>query len=332
MQRNTTTAKNNSFSQEHEASDSARDKKMEMNQAVMEITNADPKPDRRAIPRNIGDSLRSFARKGEIIFALMLVALFVATFVAGYFLWSERYYTPEEGLGYYLGMVGGIMMLMACTYALGKRVRKLQAAKYLRLWLTFHIVLGIVGPFMVLIHSTFRIGSMNGGVALISMSLVFLSGVIGRFLYSRIYFVLDGRRAQGQELRNMLRFYGRRIHSKRLQAFQDSVMDEPDDLIHAVYKLVRFNIRSRLIWYGLLHDTKKHIYAVGKRKGAERKDMRRKFRTFKSNLREYMQALRKVALFGVYERAFAFWRHAHVPLLYLLVVSGIVHVIAVHMY
>jgi hypothetical protein len=49
-------------------------------------------------------------------------------------------------------------------------------------------------------------------------------------------------------------------------------------------------------------------------------------------LRIYIQTLEKVALFGVYERFFAFWRNAHVPLLYLLLMSGVVHVIAVHMY
>ena len=56
------------------------------------------------------------------------------------------------------------------------------------------------------------------------------------------------------------------------------------------------------------------------------------WRDSKHRLRTHFALLKKVALFSAYERFFSFWRHAHVPLLYLLLLSGIVHVIAVHLY
>lgn len=277
-------------------------------------------------------NFRSLARGGEMLFATGLAALFVITFFVGRVYWSERYYTPEEGLGYTLGLVGGILMLLACCYTLVKRVRWLRLSKFMRHWLRIHIVLGIVGPFLVLMHSGFHIGSINGGVALISMTLVFASGLIGRYLYSRIYFGLNGKRAQSQELREMLLFHGKRVRSKRIESFQASVLGEPADLIHALYKLVKYKVRSLILKYTLLRDTRRRMYAMGKKKGLSKAEVKKTYKEFKANLKGYMQALRKAALFGVYERFFDFWRHAHVPLLYLLLISGIVHVIAVHMY
>ncbi len=276
--------------------------------------------------------VKSLAREGEVVFALAVMALFFLIFVIGRIYWRERYYTPEEGLGYYLGLVGGVLMLVAIAYSMVKRVRALRATKFMRHWLRLHIFLGIVGPYMILFHSTFHIGSLNGGIALVSMVLVFLSGVVGRYLYSRIYLNLDGTRAQAQEVRDVMQFFGRRIQSKRIERFQEAVLKEPNDLLHAFYKLLAFKVRSMMVWHGVLRDARKYVYVMGQRKGLSRAETREKYAAFKRDFREYMAALRKAALMGVYEKIFSFWRHAHVPLLYLLVISGIVHVIAVHMY
>jgi hypothetical protein len=46
----------------------------------------------------------------------------------------------------------------------------------------------------------------------------------------------------------------------------------------------------------------------------------------------YIRAVQQVAQFGAYERLFSMWHVLHVPFLYMLVLSAIAHVIAVHMY
>ena len=46
----------------------------------------------------------------------------------------------------------------------------------------------------------------------------------------------------------------------------------------------------------------------------------------------FIQAVRDVAQFHTYERLFSWWHIFHIPLVYLLVFSGIFHVISVHMY
>jgi hypothetical protein len=228
--------------------------------------------------------------------------------------------------------VGGIMMLLAMGYGLFKHVQALRSLGWMRRWLRLHIAFGVVGPILVLLHSTFHLGSLNGTVALVSMLLVFLSGVMGRYLYSKIHYGLGGTKAQLSDVQGSLVTAGKRIHSKRLDHFTASVMSHPASLLGAWWDLMCFGWRSRWLSFRLRRDMRRHLKSMAAREGWGRMELYRQRRSFRRQLSNYMVMLRKVALFSVYERFFAFWRHAHVPLLYLLLFSGVVHVIAVHMY
>jgi len=52
----------------------------------------------------------------------------------------------------------------------------------------------------------------------------------------------------------------------------------------------------------------------------------------KRAVRKYLNAIIDVARFSAYERLFSLWHVIHVPFIFMLVISGIIHVIAVHMY
>lgn len=276
--------------------------------------------------------VKQLAQRGELFLAIGLILFMVVLFVVGRIYWDERYYVPEEGLGYWLGLVGGVMMLLAMVYGLFKHIPALRTLGWMKRWLSLHIVFGIVGPLLVLVHTTFRLGSLNGAVALVSMVLVFLSGVMGRFLYSKIHYGLGGKKAQLAEVQSSLVTRGKRIKSRRLDAFAQSVMLHPGSLFSAWLDLVVFGWRSRWLTFQLRRDMRRHLKSIAAREGWSAIDLYRQRRAFRRQLRDYMFTLRKVALFTVYERFFSFWRHAHVPLLYLLLFSGVVHVIAVHMY
>jgi len=275
---------------------------------------------------------KRLGNSGELFFAFFLVAFAGVVFALGREYWDERYYTPDEGLGYYIGMTGGIMMLLAMSYTLFKYVPALRTKSVMKNWLTIHLFFGIVGPFLVMFHSTFQIGSLNGGIALISMGLVFVSGVIGRFLYSKTHFSLGGKKARVKDLQEVLKLAGRTIKSERLESFTASVLIHRDTLPSAMWELMSFGWRSRWLYFRLTSDLHHHLLPMAKQNGWNYRTLRQKKREFKRQLRGYISMLKKVALYHVYERFFSFWRNAHVPLLYLLLMSGIVHVVAVHMY
>lgn len=278
------------------------------------------------------EQLNRLAKHSELYMALGLVGFMAVLFVFGRIYYDERYYSPEEGIGYYLGLVGGSMMLVALAYTMFKYVAALRTRAVMRHWLTIHIFFGTAGPILVLIHSTFSIGSLNGGIALITMLLVFVSGVMGRFLYSKTHYGLGGQKARVKDLQEALKLAGRKIKSSRLEEFTESVLIHRDTLPHAIWELSSFGWRSRWLYFRLSENMRLHLNSMALEQNWDAASVRQKRQEFKKQLRSYIDTLEKVALFRVYERFFAFWRNAHVPLLYLLLMSGIVHVIAVHMY
>ncbi len=82
------------------------------------------------------------------------------------------------------------MLFTETFYSLRKRSR---AARWGRMadWLQLHIFTGIVGPFMVLLHTSWKFNGL-AGVTLLLTSLIVLSGFVGRYIYTRIPRTADG--------------------------------------------------------------------------------------------------------------------------------------------
>ena len=77
------------------------------------------------------------------------------------------------------------MMVLMLLYSVRKRVGALRRLGPLGRWLDVHIFLGVFGPLLVVLHSSFKV---QGLVALSfwSMVVVASSGVLGRYLYLQI--------------------------------------------------------------------------------------------------------------------------------------------------
>ncbi|HEX7151596.1 MAG TPA: hypothetical protein VF618_08930 [Thermoanaerobaculia bacterium] len=96
--------------------------------------------------------------------------------------WSLK---PAGTLGRAFGIIGAGLMTVMLLYSVRKRVRPLRKAGPLSIWLDFHIFCGVIGPLLIILHSSFKV---QGLVALSfwSMIAVALSGVLGRYLYLQI--------------------------------------------------------------------------------------------------------------------------------------------------
>src|SRR6202023_408287 len=124
---------------------------------------------------------------------------------------TERYISPNRGVGYWLGIVGGSLMLLLLVYSLRKRWSWLKFLGSTPAWFRFHMVLGIAGPVCILYHSNFATGATNSNVALFSMLTVAGSGLIGRYIYARIHHGLYGSKLSLGELKTGAE--GLRAHS-----------------------------------------------------------------------------------------------------------------------
>ena len=130
------------------------------------------------------------ARNKEIWFAL-LVAVLITTVYAGVMnLYSA---VPAAGslFGHSIGILGFLLMLMTETlYSFRKRSRKGRWGN-MQSWLQFHIFTGLVGPYMVLLHTSWKFNGLAGATTLLTVIIV-ISGFIGRYIYTRIPRSLDG--------------------------------------------------------------------------------------------------------------------------------------------
>jgi hypothetical protein len=109
---------------------------------------------------------------------------------------------PSGGhpLGHWLGIIGtGLMLATETLYSLRKRVRALQWAGPLRYWLAAHIFTGLVGPWLVLLHTAFEFRGL-AGFTLGLTGLVVASGFVGRYLYTAIPRSLAGAEASAYDL------------------------------------------------------------------------------------------------------------------------------------
>jgi hypothetical protein len=91
------------------------------------------------------------------------------------------------------------MVLTETLYSLRKRVRRLRLAGPMRYWLSAHIYMGIVGPFLVLTHTAFRFNGL-AGFSMALTALVAGSGFFGRYLYTSVPRSLTGVAAGATEL------------------------------------------------------------------------------------------------------------------------------------
>jgi hypothetical protein len=96
--------------------------------------------------------------------------------------WSLK---PGGGLGLKLGAGGLALMTVMHAYSARKRLRPLRRAGPLARWLDFHILCGIFGPLLVVLHSSFKVSGLVS-ISFWSMVAVALSGVAGRYLYLQI--------------------------------------------------------------------------------------------------------------------------------------------------
>ncbi len=96
-----------------------------------------------------------------------------------------REFRAAGRVGHGVGILGSFMIVLLLLYSLRKRMRVLQRAGQLPIWLRYHIFLGIAGPILITLHTAFKVGGLVS-VSYWSMVAVALSGFFGRYLYQQI--------------------------------------------------------------------------------------------------------------------------------------------------
>jgi hypothetical protein len=93
--------------------------------------------------------------------------------------------------GHTIGIVGFVLMLAAeVLYTWRKQTRRHVWGRT-RWWLEMHVFVGLVGPYMVLLHSAWRLNGVAGAAMLLTILMV-ATGFLTRYIYTAVPRTVDG--------------------------------------------------------------------------------------------------------------------------------------------
>jgi hypothetical protein len=228
--------------------------------------------------------------------------------------------SPKGGIGYALGVIGGVLLLSPALCAFRTRMLSFRPL----------MISGTLAPVLILIHCGFSLGATNSNIALAAMLLVACSSLLGRHFYTRTHRDVDFeqrvREVKGHKLPMLPELPERLDREERrlleLTEWGPGVMLAPFALAG------RYASGQR----ELCDYAREAIAdAAARHKTVAAQQARFEQVTF-DYISRRLQATRDLAEFRVYERLFSAWRVLHVPLFLVLIAAGIVHIVSVHVY
>jgi hypothetical protein len=258
--------------------------------------------------------------------------------------WSQReeqVIIPGEGIGYWIGIAGSLMMLILVLYPVRKAYAKNSRFGRIATWFKSHMVMGILGPTLVILHSNFEFKAVNSIAATITMLTVVASGIFGRFLYSKIHKGLYGAKSEAKALLSDAEAFkhafgddlgGAPDTLTELKGYETAILDknmglgESAKLMLSLGRLTRTNRKAHL------SEMQAAIATRALREHWDDATYQQRLTAAREHLDLYNVAVRKAAGFKFYDRLFGWWHVLHMPLFFMLIIAAIVHVIAVHLY
>jgi hypothetical protein len=258
-------------------------------------------------------------------------------------------YAPSGLVGQGFGVVGTAMIVSGVgSYSIRKRVGFLERLGKLRTWLQVHIFLCLFGPFLIVLHTSFKIGGLVS-IAFWSMALVVGSGVFGRWVYVWIPKTANGRFLGREEIRARLHEVLRDLEG-RLRATPEEVLalihpdrqrgldptrgmftgGEPDSEASGANRRRRSRERRGLV--GAAWDTLR--YQIGRRRARAKWHQRLEAAGVRgpersrivASLEEERNIEQQLRMLEPFQSAFRYWHAFHLPLATVMLLILVVHV------
>jgi hypothetical protein len=228
---------------------------------------------------------------------------------------------PSGIMGHGLGIIGSALIIIGVfSYMIRKRRRSLMRMGLLKYWLEFHIFLCTVGPIMILFHTAFKFGGLVA-ISFWSMVAVFLSGVVGRFIYIQIPRSIEGRELSLNEVRELKSDVGDIIN------LSDNLDEESYNIISESTKKKVYVTQGNIItrFFRNYNDDKKalrNVKSVLRRNKLSPAQHRHVVKLVKNEI----SLNRKIDRLNTMQNLFKYWHVAHLPFALVMLVIMIIHI------
>jgi hypothetical protein len=219
-------------------------------------------------------------------------------------------------LGHGIGIIGFLFMLSTETlYSLRKRARGKVHGR-MSTWLQIHIFTGLVGSYMVLLHSAWKFNGLAGALMLMTVIIV-VSGVIGRYIYTAVPRTVDGAEVTLRDLEQQIALADARLQdlgvTRSAPVARLAVASAPGTGASLVFGRVIDQWR---------YD--REVRRVLKNQGAQQGQARQLRRL----LDERFRLQRQIRSLAVARRLLAVWHTVHIPIGVVLFTLAFIHIAA----
>lgn len=227
----------------------------------------------------------------------------------------------RELYGHSMGIVGFILMLMTeVLYSIRKRSRRAHWGRMSQ-WLNFHIFTGIVGPYMVLLHSSWKFNGI-AGITFFLMVIIVLSGFVGRYIYTAVPRTAEGVVLETYQIQEQLEQIQTDIEEQISSQPQLSAVvakriesiDQPSRGTGLTLTGSRISWRRRFSWWW----SKRRVDP----------GMRERLDQIESLLMRQVDLQRQVSSLATARRMLALWHTIHLPIGLVLFTAAFIHIFA----
>ncbi len=237
---------------------------------------------------------------------IIIISIIVLTYI-GFTYYNkpieERFFDPNYALlkpsgliGHGLGIIGSFLIVFGLfSYMIRKRVKMFVRMGVLKYWLEFHIFLCTLGSVFVVYHTTFKFGGIVS-VGFWSMAIVWVSGVIGRYIYIQIPHTIEGRELTLKEIQD----YKSELDSELMYKYQIDI----SEIKSTSFSLKRLKLISKNITVG-------------------------EFRKLKKLIRAERRISRRIERLDRMQNLFKYWHVAHLPFALIMLIIMVIHIAVV---
>jgi TRAP-type C4-dicarboxylate transport system permease small subunit len=243
---------------------------------------------------------------------------------------------PSGPVGVRLGMFSVLLFFLIYLYPLRKRWGWLGRKGNSRHWLDFHIVMGTTAPLIVALHSSFKFGGI-AGMAFWLMTMVTLSGFIGRYLYAQVPRSLSAAEISMREMRELEVSLRRELADRRqgLSVGLESIYELPS--VQQVAKTPMLGALVWMIWIDVFKPFQVSMLRLKAAGFAEwLKSVGGLFPTKDRRLEQAIQVAKKQAALSKHmlfldrtKQVFGLWHVIHRPFSYSFAMLAIIHIAVV---